>query len=91
MQVIAVENRDTNVRCNSLAPGGLTNSSEQFLGKMPAERLAEILPPNICDDSVLYLASEDSAEVNGQALTATDWNAEHGITVEDLRARFART
>jgi 3-oxoacyl-[acyl-carrier protein] reductase len=87
MQVIAVENRDTGVRCNSLAPGGLTNSSEQFLGKMPADRLAEILPPNVCDDSSLYLASDAAAEVNGEALTATDWNAEHDITVEELRER----
>jgi 3-oxoacyl-[acyl-carrier protein] reductase len=87
MQVIAVENRDTGVRCNSLAPGGLTNSSEQFLGKMPAERLAEILPPNVCDDSALYLASAAAAEVNGETLTATDWNAEHDITVEELRSR----
>jgi len=89
MQVIAVENRDTGVRCNSLAPGGLTNSSEKFLGAMPGERLAEILPANICDDSALYLASAASAEVNGQALTATEWNADHGISVEELRAHFA--
>ena len=57
---------------------------------MPAERLAEILPPNVCDDSALYLASDDSAAVNGEALTATDWNAEHGIAVEELRERFAQ-
>ncbi len=90
MQVIAVENEESGVRCNSLATGGLTNSSEKFLGALPPERLAEILPANICEDSALYLASDASAGVNGQALTAALWNAEHGITVEALRERLAR-
>ncbi|MFB0900859.1 MAG: SDR family oxidoreductase [Dehalococcoidia bacterium] len=88
MQIIALENANKNIFCNSVAPGGLTNSSEKFLGKMNKSKLDEILPANICDDIILFLATENSSGINGQALTAKEWNKENNITIENLRNRL---
>jgi len=88
-QIVAAENSDLGIYCNSVAPGGLTNSSEKFLGSMKSEKLEKILPPNICDDIVLFLSSDASGALTGQALTATDWNKENDISVEDLRKRLS--
>ena len=89
MQIVAAENNELGIFCNSVAPGGLTNSSEKFLGVMEQEKLDQILPANICDDIALFLSSDQSGTLSGQALTATDWNQEHNISVEELRQRLA--
>ncbi|MBI52017.1 MAG: hypothetical protein CL779_02210 [Chloroflexi bacterium] len=87
-QIVSAENIDLGIYCNSVAPGGLTNSSEKFLGSMESEKLEKILPANICDDIALFLSSDASGTLTGQALTAKDWNQENNISVEDLKNRL---
>ncbi|MBR73904.1 MAG: hypothetical protein CL872_03070 [Dehalococcoidaceae bacterium] len=89
MQIVSIENSDLGIYCNSVAPGGLTNSSEKFLGTMESEKLEKILPVNVCDDIILFLSSDESGTLTGQALTATDWNQKNNITVEELRNRLS--
>ena len=88
-QIVSAENNELGIYCNSVAPGGLTNSSEKFLGSMDSSKLEKILPANICDDIVLFLASDASGNLSGQALTAKDWNAENHISVEELKNRLS--
>ena len=88
MQIVSLENAEQNISCNSVAPGGLTNSSEKFLGKMEQSKLDEILPANICDDLVLHLVNGTNNDLTGQALTASQWNEENNISVQDLRSRL---
>ena len=88
-QIVSAENNELGIYCNSVAPGGLTNSSEKFLGSMDSSKLEKILPANICDDIVLFLASDASGTLSGQALTAKDWNEENHISVEELKNRLS--
>ena len=88
MQIVSLENIKQNISCNSVAPGGLTNSSEKFLGKMEQSKLDAILPANICDDLGLHLVNGTNNDLTGQALTASQWNEENNISVQDLRSRL---
>ena len=88
-QIVSAENRDLGIYCNSVAPGGLTNSSEKFLGSMTSDKLEKILPSNICDDIALFLSSDASGDLTGKALTATNWNEENNISVNELRNRLS--
>jgi hypothetical protein len=37
---------------------------------------------------ILFMATENSSVINGQALTAKEWNKENNITIENLRNRL---
>ena len=55
---------------------------------MEQSKLDAILPANICDDLVLHLVNGTNNDLTGQALTASQWNEENNISVQDLRSRL---
>ena len=71
MQVLAEELHDSrNIRVNSLNPGGTRTSmrSEAY----PAENPDTVTPPADIMDMHVYLMSDESCHLNGQALNAQD-------------------
>lgn len=77
-QVMAAELAQYNIRVNALEPGGPMSTAPV----LPVIRYMEdplILRPEVIRASAVYLASEDSAGVKGQSITAIQWNQEHGL------------
>jgi len=68
-KALAGELKDLNIRVNSLAPGGRVAIDGR--GGLPAD---VILP------ACIYLASDDSSDVTGETIVATEWNRSRGIT-----------
>lgn len=70
-QVLADELSDSNVRVNSVNPGG--TRTDMRANAYPDED-PDILPtPMDITPVFVYLASDESADVNGQEFTARDW------------------
>ncbi len=76
-QVLALELAQFNIRANTLAPGGLM-ATPPVLSESHTN-MEIILRPSVIREAIVWLASDEAAAVNGQALTATRWNEEHGI------------
>lgn len=77
-QAMALELAPFNIRVNSLAPGGPTATRGTLRhGDIPVEAL---LKPEVIRGVAVFLASDDSIGVTGQALTATLWNADRKDT-----------
>jgi NAD(P)-dependent dehydrogenase (short-subunit alcohol dehydrogenase family) len=78
-QVLALENEAYNIKVNSLDPGGIV--ATEAIKKIPGNRGMRMLSPEIVRASAVYLASDESRGITGQAFVATDWNKEHGFEV----------
>jgi 3-oxoacyl-[acyl-carrier protein] reductase len=77
-QVVALEVERHGIRINSLQPGGLTDTGFFPDWTEGAER-AQMHQPSVIRGAAVYLASDDSSELTGSSLVATDWNREHGV------------
>jgi NAD(P)-dependent dehydrogenase (short-subunit alcohol dehydrogenase family) len=78
-QVLALENESYSIRANCLDPGGIV--ATEAIRKIPGNRGARMLSPEIVRPCAVYLASDESGRVNGKSIVATDWNREHGIEI----------
>jgi len=78
-QVLALENGAYNVKVNSLDPGGIV--ATEAIRKIPGNRGVKMLSPEIVRACAVYLASDESSGITGQAFVATDWNKEHRLEV----------
>jgi 3-oxoacyl-[acyl-carrier protein] reductase len=69
-KALAVEVKDSHIRVNTLAPGGMTAVDAR--GGMP---VGVIVP------ACIFLASDDSRDVSGESVIARIWNEERGIKI----------
>lgn len=70
-QVLAHEMEDTNVRVNSVNPGG--TRTDMRAGAYPDEDPNTLPTPLDISPVFVYLASDESLEINGQEFTAREW------------------
>ena len=70
-QVLADEMADTNVRVNSINPGG--TRTDMRAGAYPDEDPNTLPTPLDISPVFIYLASDESKDVNGQEFTAREW------------------
>lgn len=70
-QVLADELSDTNVRVNSVNPGG--TRTDMRAGAYPDEDPNTLPTPLDISPVFVYLASDDSKDINGQEFTAREW------------------
>jgi NAD(P)-dependent dehydrogenase (short-subunit alcohol dehydrogenase family) len=70
-QVLADELSDTNVRVNSVNPGG--TRTDMRADAYPDEDPETLPTPMDITPVFIYLASNESSDVNGQEFTARDW------------------
>ncbi len=72
-QVLAQELQDTNVRVNSVNPGG--TRTDMRAGAYPDENPLTLPTPEDISPVFVYLASDESKDVTGQEFTAREWIA----------------
>jgi 3-oxoacyl-[acyl-carrier protein] reductase len=77
-EVVALEVERHGIRINSLQPGGLTDTGF-FPAWTEGSVRAQMHEPSVIRGAAVYLASDDSSELTGSSLVATDWNREHGL------------
>ncbi len=70
-QVLAHEMEDTNVRVNSVNPGG--TRTDMRAGAYPDEDPNTLPTPMDISPVFVYLASDESIDINGQEFSARDW------------------
>ena len=70
-QVLAHEMESTNVRVNSVNPGG--TRTDMRAGAYPDEDPDTLPTPLDISPVFVYLASDESLDINGQEFTARDW------------------
>jgi NAD(P)-dependent dehydrogenase (short-subunit alcohol dehydrogenase family) len=73
-QVLAHEMEDTNVRVNSVNPGG--TRTDMRAGAYPDEDPNTLPTPLDISPVFVYLASDESLDINGQEFAARDWIGE---------------
>jgi NAD(P)-dependent dehydrogenase (short-subunit alcohol dehydrogenase family) len=78
-QVLALENKDYRVRANCLDPGGIV--ATEAIRNIPGNRGIRMLSPEVVRACAVFLASDDSCQMTGASLVATDWNKVHGVDV----------
>ena len=78
-QVLALENESYGIRANCLDPGGIV--ATEAIRKIPGNRGARMLSPEIVRPCAVYLASDESSGVNGKSIVASEWHQERGIEV----------
>lgn len=78
-QVLALENGDYKIRANCLDPGGIV--ATEAIRNIPGNRGSKMLSPEVVRACAVFLASDDSCQITGASLVATDWNKAHGIEV----------
>ena len=69
---MAQELEGTGVTANVLVPGGVTNTN--MIAPVPEDAKAELIQPEVMQAPVVWLASEESKETNGQRLIAYYWD-----------------
>jgi 3-hydroxybutyrate dehydrogenase len=78
-QVMALENCAHNIKINALDPGGIV--ATDAIRNIPGNKGKKMLSPQVVRPCAVYLASEESANVTGISLVATDWNTQQGIEI----------
>jgi len=78
-QVLALENQAHGIRANCLDPGGIV--ATEAIRNIPGTRGARMLAPAIVRPCAVYLASDESSDITGQSLVATEWNQACGLEV----------
>lgn len=78
-QVLALENDDCKIRANCLDPGGIV--ATEGVRNIPGNRGMKMLSPEVVRACAVFLASDDSSQITGASLVATDWNKAHGVDV----------
>jgi NAD(P)-dependent dehydrogenase (short-subunit alcohol dehydrogenase family) len=66
----------TGIRVNVVLPGGATETG-MIPAEVPAEIRSRLLRPDIIGAPAVYLASDDSRQLNGRRLVATEWSPEN--------------
>jgi len=77
-RVVALEVADAGVRVNSLQPGGRTNTPF-FPDWTGDDERAVMHEPRVIRAAATFLASDESRDVTGASLVATEWNRERGL------------
>ena len=72
MAVLSNDLTGTGVTCNVLVPGGVTDTP--LVGDDAGDR-SRMLRPEVMVPPLLYLVSEDAADVNGKRFIGADWDA----------------
>lgn len=77
-QVLAAEVKQFGIRSNALSPGAavITESVLKLPYVDPGEPL---LRPEVIRQAAVYLASDESAHINGQSISALVWNEQQGL------------
>jgi NAD(P)-dependent dehydrogenase (short-subunit alcohol dehydrogenase family) len=78
-QVLALENEDCKIRANCLDPGGIV--ATEAIRNIPGNRGIKMLSPEVIRACAVFLASDDSCQITGASLVATEWNKAHGVDV----------
>ena len=73
-RVMAADLADSPVRVNMLLPGGATET-----GMVPSEGISEdvrssLLSPDVMGPAIVWLASDEAADVHDQRIVAKDWS-----------------
>lgn len=77
-QVLAAEVKELGIRVNALSPGAavITESVKKLPYVDPKEPL---LVPEVIRQAAVYLASDASAGITNQSISALIWNEQHGL------------
>jgi len=87
-QLLAAEVANFNIRVNAIRPGGPTATPDVIgRGDLTEEQLnflnqikhGPLVRPDIIRPLALFIASDESAGINGESLEAKEWNLEHGF------------
>jgi len=78
-QVLALENEDCKIRATCLDPGGIV--ATEAIRNIPGNRGIKMLSPEVVRACAVFLASDDSCQITGASLVATEWNKAHGVNV----------
>jgi NAD(P)-dependent dehydrogenase (short-subunit alcohol dehydrogenase family) len=78
-QALALENAAYHIKVNSLDPGGIV--ATEAIKKLPGNRGMKMLAPEIVRSCAVYLASDESNGVTGEAFVCTEWNPKRGLEV----------
>jgi NAD(P)-dependent dehydrogenase (short-subunit alcohol dehydrogenase family) len=78
-QVLALENEDCKIRATCLDPGGIV--ATEAIRNIPGNRGIKMLSPEVVRACAVFLASDDSCQITGASLVATEWNKAHGVDV----------
>jgi len=78
-QVLALENEDCKIRANCLDPRGIV--ATEAIRNIPGNRGIKMLSPEVIRACAVFLASDDSCQITGASLVATEWNKAHGVDV----------
>jgi NAD(P)-dependent dehydrogenase (short-subunit alcohol dehydrogenase family) len=77
-RVVALEVAQAGVRVNTLQPGGRTNTPF-FPDWTDAGERAAMHEPRVIRAAATFLASDESRDVTGTSVVATEWNRERGL------------
>lgn len=76
-QSLAAEVKEFGIRANTMWPAGMVDT--RAIASLPAERRANALPPEHMGPCAVWLATDESVDVTGEAIEVGKWNREHGL------------
>lgn len=90
-KIASKEVGERQIRVNCLSPGGMVDTHLFGPNKMP-DFLKQhgFLTPDVMNDAAVWLASDDSADVNGAFVTARDFNDDPETAKKQARAESFR-